>query len=109
MAPPISGMRRGPNGVTLKVRLTPKSSRDQVEGVEEHGGETVLKARVRAVPENGRANAALEVLIADWLKLPRSRIAVVQGGKSRLKQVAIEGDADELARLISARLAEIRT
>ncbi|MGD9502903.1 MAG: DUF167 family protein, partial [Methyloceanibacter sp.] len=53
----------------LKVRLTPKSSRDAIEGLAEFGGETVLKARVRAVPEAGRANAALEKLIADWLKL----------------------------------------
>lgn len=101
------GIRRTPDGVTLKVRLTPKSSRDAVEGVEEHDEELVLKARVRAVPESGRANAALETLIADWLGVPRSRVAVVQGGKSRVKQVAIEGDDAELAERIAARLGEL--
>ncbi|HET7210456.1 MAG TPA: DUF167 family protein [Methyloceanibacter sp.] len=94
-------------GVTLKVRLTPKSSRDAIEGLEDFGGEIVLKARVRALPEQGRANAALVKLIASWLKLPPSQVSVAQGGKSRIKQVAIEGDAEEIARLIEARLSEL--
>jgi uncharacterized protein (TIGR00251 family) len=95
------------SGVMLKVRLTPKSSRDAIEGLSDFGGEAVLKARVRAVPEGGRANAALVTLIADWLELPSSRVSVAQGTKSRLKHVAIEGDASELVRLIEARLSAL--
>jgi uncharacterized protein len=91
----------------LPVRLTPKSSRDEITGIEDFGGEEVLKARVRALPEQGRANEALERLIAGWLKLPPSSVTVAQGGKSRTKQVLIEGDAGALARLIEARLAEL--
>jgi uncharacterized protein YggU (UPF0235/DUF167 family) len=87
------------SGVVLKVRLTPKSSRDAIEGLADFGGETVLKARVRAVPEAGGANAALTKLIADWLELPSSRVSVAQG-----TIVAIEGDASELVRLIDAHL-----
>jgi uncharacterized protein (TIGR00251 family) len=94
-------------GLRLRVRLTPKSSRDEIVGVEEFGGETVLKARVRALPEAGRANAALTKLIASWLKLPASTVAVAQGAKSRLKQVEIEGDAERLASLVEARLAAL--
>ena len=44
----------------LPVRLTPKSARDEIAGIENFGGETVLKARVRALPEQGRANEALD-------------------------------------------------
>jgi uncharacterized protein len=98
-------VRSARSGVTLSVRLTPKSSRDAIEGVEAFGGEAVLKARVRALPEDGRANAALEKLIAAWLDLPARSVTVAQGSKSRLKQVAIAGDASELIRLIEARLA----
>jgi uncharacterized protein (TIGR00251 family) len=94
-------------GVSLKVRLTPKSSRDEIVGVEDFGGEAVLKARVRAIPEDGLANEALEKLIARWLKVPPSSVAVTQGGKSRAKQVTIEGHADALHRLIEARIAEL--
>ena len=93
-------------GVVVAVRLTPKSGRDAIEGLEDFGGETVLKARVRAVPEDGRANAALEKLIAKWLGLPPSAVKVAHGGKSRLKQVAIDGDS-ALSALIAKRLAEL--
>lgn len=100
-------LRRVDAGVMLPIRLTPKSGRDEIAGAEAFGGEAVLKARVRAVPEGGKANAALEKLIASWLKLPRSRVTITQGGASRMKQVLIEGDADALARLIEARLAAL--
>jgi uncharacterized protein (TIGR00251 family) len=94
-------------GITLKVRLTPKSSRDEVVGVEAFGEEAVLKARVRALPEEGQANRALVRLIAHWLRVPPSSVSVAQGGKSRLKQVLVEGDSATLARLIETRLAAL--
>jgi len=100
-------IRRVSEGVMLKVRLTPKSSRDAVVGIEIFGGEAVLKARVRAVPEDGRANAALEQLIAHWLKVPPSSVSVAQGGKSRIKQILVEGDTETLARSIEARVGEL--
>jgi uncharacterized protein (TIGR00251 family) len=100
-------IRRVSAGVVLKVRLTPKSARDEVAGVETFGGETVLKARVRALPEAGHANDALEKLVARWLNVPPSSVRVAQGGKSRMKQVMIAGDAETLARLVEARLAEL--
>ena len=100
-------LRRLNSGVTLKVRLTPKSSRDEIVGVEDFAGEAVLKVRVRAVPEAGRANASLVKLIAAWLKLPPSSVTVAQGGKSRVKQIAVEGDGDALSRLIETRLAAL--
>jgi uncharacterized protein len=87
------------------VRLTPKSSRDEIVGIEDHGGECVLKARVRAIPEADRANTALETLIARWLGVPPSTVSVAHGGKSRLKHVAVAGDADSLSRLVARCVA----
>ena len=89
------------------MRLTPRSARDAVEGLQDFAGETVLKARVRAVPEAGRANAALERLIAEWLGVPASKVKVGHGAKSRLKQVAIEGDGVMLSALIATRIAAL--
>jgi uncharacterized protein (TIGR00251 family) len=100
-------LRRSRDGVILAVRLTPKSSRDEVVGVEDQAGACVLKARVRAVPEAGRANDALETLIAKWLGVPPSTVTVAHGGKSRLKQVAVGGDAEALSRLIAECVAEL--
>ncbi len=70
-------LRQSRDGVILPVRLTPKSSRDEIVGVEDRGGECVLKARAR-VPEAGRANGALETLIAGWLGVPPSTVSVAQ-------------------------------
>lgn len=92
----------------LPVRLTPKSARDEIAGIELFGGAVVLKARVRALPENGKANLALARLIAHWLGVPPSSVSVAQGTKSRLKQVLVAGDAATLARLIESRLAALR-
>jgi uncharacterized protein (TIGR00251 family) len=76
------------------VRLTPKSVKDAIEGVEEtDDGRFHLKARVRAVPENGKANAAL----AKLLGIAARDVTIAAGATSRLKQVRISGDPDELA------------
>lgn len=78
------------------VRAQPNASVNRVEQVErDAAGRRYLKVRVRAVAENGKANAAVEKLIAKWLKCPKSSVRVVTGGKSRLKGLDI--DADEVA------------
>ena len=104
---PSLNIRQTATGVVVPVRLTPKSARDDIVGVAECDGEVVLKARVRALPEDGRANAALQKLMAKWLSVPRSSVQVIQGGKSRLKQIAIDGDVRTLASRIAERLAAL--
>lgn len=87
--------RRCDGGIELFVRLTPKSARDLLEGVEPTAdGRPHLKARVRAVPEKGKANAALERLVAASLGVPAGAVSVVAGGTSRLKTVRIICDAE---------------
>ncbi|WP_432286228.1 DUF167 family protein [Aminobacter sp. BA135] len=89
------------DGVELYVRLTPRSSKDAVEGVEQAADERCrLAARVRAVPEKGKANAALEKLLAAWLGIPRNSIKVVAGATSRLKTIRVAGNTGELAKLM---------
>ncbi|ESY80480.1 hypothetical protein X740_11960 [Mesorhizobium sp. LNHC221B00] len=91
------------NGIDLFVRLTPKSSVDRLEGVETAAdGRSHLKARVRAVPENGAANQALERLAAKTLGVPVSAVSVVAGGTARLKTLRISGDPEALSRSIEA-------
>ena len=87
---------RKDDGLVLHVRLTPKSSAARIAGVEDHAGKPVLKAYVTTPPEDGKANAALVALVADWLGVPKSAVAVASGQKSRLKSVAVEGDPDKL-------------
>ena len=84
----------------LAVRLTPRASGDAIVGFE---GET-LRVRVSAPPVEGRANRALERLLAKRLGLARGAVRVVAGQASRNKVVAIDGlDAAGVRR----RLADV--
>ncbi len=74
--------------------------------MEDHGGKPVLKAYVTTPPEDGKANAALVVLIADWLGMPKSSVAMVGGQKSRLKSVSVAGDPNKLLEKVAALLAD---
>jgi uncharacterized protein YggU (UPF0235/DUF167 family) len=92
-----------PDGLRVRVRLTPRGGRDAVEGTEVLAdGRAVLKARVRAAPEKGSANAALEKLIAKALGVPKSAVAVVGGTTSRVKTVKVAGEPQRIAASLQA-------
>ncbi|HYZ18339.1 MAG TPA: DUF167 domain-containing protein [Gaiellaceae bacterium] len=85
----------------ITVTVSPGAVRSELVG--RHGDG--WKARVSAPPEGGKANDALEALLAARLDVRRSQVAVVAGRTSRRKVVEIEGlDAAEIA----GRLAERR-
>jgi uncharacterized protein YggU (UPF0235/DUF167 family) len=87
-----------PDGLTVSVRLTPKGGRVAIDGCEAlSDGRMVLKARVSAAPEDGRANTALRSLLADTCGVPASRVSLTGGATSRVKTWRIDGDATTLA------------
>lgn len=76
----------------LRLRVTPNSSRDTIEGVETRAdGLAHLKVRVRAVPDKGAANAAVLKLLAKSLGVPKSALELVSGQTSRVKAVRVKG------------------
>lgn len=82
-----------PGGAELRVRAQPNASKDAIEGKgEDAAGQAVLKVRVRAVPEKGKANAAIEKLLAKALGLPGSAVSVEKGETQRIKTVRISAD-----------------
>ncbi|MFV0280868.1 MAG: DUF167 family protein [Rhodoblastus sp.] len=90
-------------GLTIFARLTPKGGRDAIDGIAIlSDGRPVLKARVRAAPEDGKANAALVELLARALGVPRSSLRLTAGQTSRVKTVEIEGEAQKLAEALEA-------
>ncbi len=93
-------------GIEIAVRLTPKSSADHIEGAEtDDAGQCHLKARVRAVPDKGAANAALCKLLARAFGVPKSAVTLVSGSTARLKRLRIDGDAAELTQKARALAA----
>ncbi len=75
----------------IRIKLLPKSSRNQVVGREgEH-----FKVKVTAPPVEGRANKALIDLLAKKLGIPKGHIEIITGKSSRLKSVRIDGLSQE--------------
>lgn len=71
----------------IRVRLTPRSARDEIVGWQEG----CLRVRVSAPPVEGKANIALERLLAEALRVPKVAVEIVSGARSREKIVAIDG------------------
>jgi uncharacterized protein (TIGR00251 family) len=92
------------DGLIVRIRVTPKSSRDTIEGIEPTSEGAAVKARVRAVPADGAANTALAALFAKWLGVPKANVELVSGGKSRIKSLAVRGEPAQLARELAAKL-----
>jgi uncharacterized protein len=71
----------------LAVRVQPRASRAKIIGML---GE-LLKIALTSPPVDGAANKALCQLIAKELGVAKGRVTIVQGEKSREKQVLIKG------------------
>jgi uncharacterized protein (TIGR00251 family) len=82
---------------TLKLHCQPGARQTQWVGW--HDGRP--KLQLKAPPVDGAANKLLIEFVAQWLKVPKSRVQLVAGQQSRIKRLTIEGlsDAEVLARL----------
>jgi len=80
----------------LSVWAQPGASRDRIAGL--HGDR--LKVAVSAPPEKGRANKAVEAVIAGALGVRKSAVKVVAGEISRDKIVEVEGVDEARARAL---------
>jgi hypothetical protein len=69
----------------LNVRVIPNAARDEVVGLLDG----VLKVKLQAVPEDGRANRALQALLARQYGCRPREVHLVAGAKSRLKIVEL--------------------
>ena len=95
--------RQDSSCVIVRFRLTPKSSKDVIDGLDVTAEGPAFKARVRAIPEDGAANAALERLVSEWLQVPKSAARLVAGAKSRVKSIAAGGDVNEIEDRLRAK------
>jgi uncharacterized protein (TIGR00251 family) len=74
-------------GITFDVLVAPRSSRERLGPVV---GDRV-KVAVTAPPVDGEANAAVVAVVAKALGVPRARVRIVQGERSRRKTVRVDG------------------
>ena len=84
-------------GISVALRVTPRGGRDDIDGIETlANGRSVVKVRVRAIADGGKANRAVTDLLARALGVPKARVKILSGATSRLKQVAVDGDPKAL-------------
>lgn len=72
----------------LRVKVIPKSSRNEVSGYMADG---TLKVKIAAVPEKGKANAALCRFLAEHFGVPTRDVEILSGETSSHKRVRIAG------------------
>ena len=94
------------DGVLISVRLTPKSSKDQIEKIgAQSDGRPLVLARVRTVPEKGAANKAVAALFAKALSVPKSSAEVIAGSTARIKTLRVLGEPQDLAKRLEDHLS----
>ena len=86
-------VRPAGSALLLRVRVTPKSAGNLVEGLTRQAdGSVSLQIRVTAQPDKGKANKAVIQTLARKLGLAKSQLAIASGATSRQKTVRIDGD-----------------
>jgi uncharacterized protein (TIGR00251 family) len=83
----------------IHVKVVPGSTRERVAGRYGQG----IKVQVSAPPEGGKANRAVEGVIAEALGLAARQVRVVKGHTQPRKVVEVEGI--ESSEQVLARLA----
>ncbi|MHB1206171.1 MAG: DUF167 domain-containing protein [Rhodospirillaceae bacterium] len=96
-AAPQPFFRTDGTGMTLSLRVSPKSSRDAIEGVMPTPDGWALKVAVTAPPDKGKANARVVALLAKAFGVAKSKVTVTIGETDRRKVVHLAGDPKALS------------
>ena len=75
------------DGLTIAVRVVPRSSRSEIVGEIEGA----VKVRLSSPPVDGAANAELIRLISKKLGVAKSAVSIVSGETSKTKRLRVIG------------------
>lgn len=100
-SPPVSKLahpfRTSDDGVRVTLKVQPRATRARIDGIAaDANGESVLRVRVSAAPEGGKANEAVIGLLAKAWGMPKSALAIISGARGRTKTVLITGEPERL-------------
>jgi uncharacterized protein (TIGR00251 family) len=86
------------DGLVFTVKVAAGSSRTALSGL--YNG--MLKVKIAAVPEKGKANQCLVELLAERLGIKKNAVNIISGQTSSVKQIQIQGvSKSDLGRLIT--------
>lgn len=90
--------RAAADGIELFLRATPNAGVNRIDGIENRDdGTTVLRVRVTAVPDKGRANKAVIALVAKAFGIAKSLVHLTSGETNRFKVLHLAGDPAALS------------
>jgi len=86
------------SAVVFSVKVVPRSSRTAIAGILNG----MLKVKLSAAPEKGKANQALVEFLADTLGIKKNAIKITSGQTSPVKTIEIAGlSAEALLNLLN--------
>jgi hypothetical protein len=91
-----------PDGVSVCVKVQPKSRRPGIHGRAVSANGPCLRIGVNEPPEDGRANRAACAVLAAALHVPTAAVAVTLGQTSRDKTLHVAGDAAILTTVLES-------
>ncbi len=92
----------GKRGVALAVRVTPRSSRNEITEIQSDG---TVKVRLTAAPNEAEANKMLVAFMAEVLGVPTKNIDIVAGATGHDKLISVmDMDSQEVHDRLTAYL-----
>lgn len=79
-------------GIAFKAKIVPGSSKTAFVGILDG----MIKVKVSAAPEKGKANKCLIDFIAKKLGIKKKDISIVSGATNPVKQIQIDGISKEI-------------
>ena len=80
-------LKEGAEGLSFKVKVQPRASHSKITGTI---GDA-LKLQLTSPPVDGAANTACIAILSDILEVPKGRIVIITGEKSRSKVIQVSG------------------
>ncbi|WP_457643055.1 DUF167 domain-containing protein [Persephonella sp.] len=70
----------------IRVKVKPNAKKEEIKQIEND----LFEVRVTVVPEKGKANKKVVEVLSKYFKVPKSKIRLIKGKKSREKLFEIE-------------------
>ncbi len=86
----MHAVRISPDGITVKIEVSPKSDKFKITGYNEW--RQTLEVKIKSVPTKGKAN---KELITEFSKLTNRPVEIISGQKSRMKTIKISSIDEE--------------
>lgn len=90
------------DAVSVAVKAQPRARRPGLQGTVPDTDGDRLAIAVREPAEDGRANRAVCIALAEALGVPPSRVEVTAGASARRKTLRVLGDPDAIAARLAA-------